>query len=87
MDGKLLRGYLCRYCDEPYEKLSEFLTDYSNHPAPLKEKQIRGNHAPSIIKELRKAITEESKTRNKYLRWPSRKSTNITKSLKTNVTD
>ena len=72
LDSKLLQGYLYRNCDEPYEKLSEFLTDISNHHAPLKEKQIRGSHAPSIIKELRKAIMEESKTRNEYLRWPSR---------------
>ena len=33
---------------------------------------IRGNHAPFMTKELSKAIMEKSKTRNKYLKWPSR---------------
>ena len=43
-----------------------------NHHKPLKEKQIRGNHAPFMTKELSKAIMEKPKSRNKYLKWPSR---------------
>ena len=42
-----------------------------NHHAPLKEKQITGNHAPFMTKELSKAILDKSKSRNKYLKWPS----------------
>ena len=43
-----------------------------NHHKPLKEKQIRGNHAPFMTKKLSKAIMEKPKSRNKYLKWPSR---------------
>ena len=66
LDSKLLQGDLYRNCSEPYEKLSEIFVDILNHHAPLKEKQIRGNHAPFMNKELSKAIMEKSKTRNKY---------------------
>ena len=72
MDSKLLQGDLYRNCDDPYDKLSEIFVDILNHHAPLKEKQIRGNHAPFMTKELSKAIMEKSKSRNKYLKWPSR---------------
>ena len=72
MDSKLLQGDLYRNCDEPYEKLSEIFLDILNHHAPLREKQIRGNHVPFMNKELCKAIMEKLKTRNKYLKWPSR---------------
>ena len=75
MDTKLLQGDLYKNCDELYEKLSEIFVDILNYHAPLKEKQIRGNHAPYhafMNKELSKAIMEKSKTRNKYLKWPSR---------------
>ena len=72
MDSKLLQGDLYRNCNEPYEKHSEIFMDISNHHTPLKEKQIRGNHAPFMTKELSKAIMEKSKSRNKYLKWPSR---------------
>ena len=68
MDSKLLQGDLYRDCDEPYEKLSEVFIDILNHHAPLKEKQIKGNHARFMTKELSKAIMEKSKTRNKYLK-------------------
>ena len=64
MDSKLLQGGLYRNCNEPYEKLSEILVDILNHHAPLKEKQIMGNHAHFMNKELSKAIMENSKTRN-----------------------
>ena len=72
LDSKLLEGNLYRNCNEPYEKRSEIFVDILNHQVPLKEKQIRGNHAPFMNKKLSKAITEKSKTRNKYLKWPSR---------------
>ena len=47
------------FTDDPYEKLSEIFVDILNHHAPLKEKQIRGNHAPFMTKELSKAIMEK----------------------------
>ena len=71
LDSKLLQDFY-RNCDDPYDKLSEIFVDILNHHAPLKEKQIRSNHAPFMTKELSKAIMEKSKSRNKYLKWPSR---------------
>ena len=72
MDSKLLQGDLYRNCDEPYDKISGYFVDILNHQNPLKEKQIRGNHAPFMTKKLSKAIMEKFRTRNKYLMWPSR---------------
>ena len=72
LDKKLVQGQLYKSCDEPYKKLSEIFNDILYYYAPLKEKQVRGNHAPFMTKELSTAIMEKSKARNKYLKWPSR---------------
>ena len=40
--------------------------------APTKQKNVRGNNAPFITKELRKAIMDRSRLRNKHLKYPSR---------------
>ena len=72
LDKKLVQGQLYKSCDEPYKKLPEVFNDVLNYYAPLKEKQVIGNHAPFMTKELNKAIMEKSKARNKYLKWPSR---------------
>ena len=65
LENKLLQEDLYKNCDELYEKLSEIFVDILNYHARLKEKQIRGNHAPFMNKELSKAVLEKSKTRNK----------------------
>ena len=39
--------------------------------APLRKKFIRGNHAPFMNKELRKAIYTRSRLRNKFCKSPS----------------
>ena len=39
--------------------------------APLKKKIVRGNHAPCITKDLRKAIYTRSRLKNKFLKNPS----------------
>ena len=72
MNSKLSQRDLYRNCDERYESLSEIFAYILNYHAPLKEKQIRGNHSPFMTKDLSKAIMEKSKIRNKYLKWPSR---------------
>ena len=72
MDSGLPEGELYRNCDEPYKKLSEIFNDILNHHAPLKQKQVRGNHAPFMTKDLSKATMNMSKAKNKYLNWPSR---------------
>ena len=51
LDGRLLQGELYRNWDEPYKKLTEIFNDILNHHAPLKQKQVRGNHAPFMTKD------------------------------------
>ena len=49
------------------------MNDILNHHTPLKQKQVRGNHAAFMTKALSKAIMSKSKkTKNKYLNSPSR---------------
>ena len=40
--------------------------------APLKTKNVRGDYAPFMTKNLSKAIMSRSTLRLKYLKWPSR---------------
>ena len=68
----LLQRDVYKNSDEPYGKLYEVFNDILNHHVPLKEKQIRGNHATFMTEELSKAITEKLKNRNKYLKCLSR---------------
>ena len=42
-----------------------------NYHTPLKQKSVRGYHAPFITKELSKAIMTKSKI-GSYVKWPSR---------------
>ena len=60
MDSRLLQGELCRNCYEPYKKPSEIFDGILNHPAPLKQKQVTGNHTPFMNKDLNKAIMSKS---------------------------
>ena len=53
-----------------------------NKQAPLKQKKVRGNHAPFLTKDRSKAIMNKSKTRNKHLKWPSRENVLAMKSAK-----
>ena len=72
MDSRLLQGELYKNCDEPYKKLTEIFNDILNHHAPPKQKQVRGNYAPFMTKDLNKAIMNKYKAKAKYLNWPSR---------------
>ena len=54
------------------KNLTEIFNVILNNHAPLKQKQVRGNHAPVMTKDLSKAIMNNSKAKNKYLNWPSR---------------
>ena len=72
LDSRLLQGELYRNCDEPYKKLTEIFNDILNHHAPIKQKQVRGNQAPFMTKDLSKAIMDKSKAKNRYLNRPSR---------------
>ena len=39
-----------------------------NHHAPLKQKQVRGNHAPFMTKDLNKAIMNKSKAKKEIFK-------------------
>ena len=71
MDSRLLQGELYRNCDEPYKKLNKSFNNILDHHIPLKQKQVRGNHAPFVTKDLSKTM-KKSKAKNKYLNCPSR---------------
>ena len=47
--------------------------------APLRKKLIRGNHAPFLNEELRKAINTRSRLRNKFCKSPSKENKTLYK--------
>ena len=71
LDQTLLKGEIYKSKD-PYSKLTEIFQEILQKHASLKSKQVRGNHAPFMNKELSKIIMNKSRLRNKYLKWPSR---------------
>ena len=52
--------------------MSEIFSEFLNYHAPLKQKSVRGNHAPFMTRELNEAIMTKSKVKNSYVKWPSR---------------
>ena len=52
--------------NEKYSVLSDTFSKLADKHAPLKMKIQRGNHAPFISKEMRKAIYTGSRLRNKF---------------------
>ena len=72
MDSRLIQGELYKNCEDPYTKLPEIFSEVLNYHAPLKQKSVRGNHAPFMTRELSKAIMTKSKVKNSYVKWPSR---------------
>ena len=60
--------------DDPNENYSALTNTFSlivEKHAPLKKKIVKGNHAPFITKDLRKAIYTRSKLRNKFIKNPT----------------
>ena len=57
----------------PYDDYSNLFKTITAKHAPIKQKKVRGNNAPFMTKELRKAIMDRSRLRNIYLKYPSRK--------------
>ena len=53
-------------------KFLKYFLKFVNYHAPLKQKLVRGNHAPFMTKELSKAVMAKSKVKNSYVKWPSR---------------
>ena len=46
LDSRLIQGELYKNWEDPYTKLSEIFSEVLNYHAPLKQKSVRGNHAP-----------------------------------------
>ena len=55
-----------------YSKFTRTFQNVLNKHGPLKQKKVRGNHAPFMSKDFSKAIMNKSKTRTRYLKWPTR---------------
>ena len=53
--------------DENYLVLTNVFSNIVNKHAPLQKKILRGNDAPFMNKELRKAVYTKSRLRNKYM--------------------
>ena len=64
----------CFNSDQPnenYELITDLFSKIVNKHAPLKKKFLRGNQAPFINKELRKAIYDRSRLRNRSCKTPT----------------
>ena len=55
-----------------YNDCSNLFKKITDKHALMKQKKIRGNNAPFMAKEIRKAILDRSRLRNKYLKYSSR---------------
>ena len=71
LDSRLIQGELYKNCGVPYTKMSEIFSEVLNYHAPLKQKSVRGNHAPFMTRELSKAMMIKSKIKNSYVKWHS----------------
>ena len=68
--------------DKPYDDFYNLFKTITDKHAPIKQKRVRGNNAPFMTKELREAIMDRSRLRNKYLKYPSRENFVNTKKMK-----
>ena len=57
--------------NENYELITNVFSNTVEKHAPLKKKFLRGNQAPFMTKEFRKAIYNRSRLRNKFCKIPS----------------
>ena len=81
LDQNMIKGKFYAQND-PYNGFTSTFTNIANKHAPLKKKIIRGNDAPFMTKELRKAIMNRSRSKHKYLKNPSRENFLILKKMK-----
>ena len=66
LDQELLKGGMYKSNNEMYSTLTKVFRLVLDKHAHLKVKKVRGNQDPFMAKELRKAIMNKSKIRNKY---------------------
>ena len=85
LDEELLKGAIYQNNKEMYSIFRRIFQNVLNKHAPLKQKEVWGSHAPFMTKDLSKAIINKSKTRDRYLKWPSRENLAM-KSQKTSLT-
>ena len=71
--------------NENYLFLTNSFSKIVEKHVPLKKKNLRGNHAPFISKELRKAIYISSRFRSRCLKNPTKLTVNYISSSETNV--
>ena len=70
--------------NEDYLFLTNSFSKIVEKQFPLKKKTLRGNHAPFVSKELRKAIYTRSRFRNRFL-TPSKLTVNYISSSERNL--
>ena len=77
LDQELLKGAIYQNNEEMYSIFTRIFQNVLNKHAPIKQKKVRGNHAPFMTKDLSKAIMNKSKTRNKYLNCHQEKTSRL----------
>ena len=82
LDQELLKGDMYKNNRDMFSAFTETFRRVLDKHAPLKTKRVRENQSPFMTKELRKAVMNKSKTRNKYIKWPSKESFLAEKSKK-----
>ena len=82
-DPKLIQVELYKNYDDPDTKISEIFFEDLNYHSSSKEKSLRGNYAPFMAKELRKAIMNKFKAKISYVKCPSRENFVTYKNAKT----
>ena len=65
LDQILIKGDIYK-SEDPYSEFTHIFSEILNKHAPLKSKQVRGNQAPFMNKELSKVIMNKSKLKSKY---------------------
>ena len=71
-DIKDIDFYSISTADNEYHELTLAVQKVIDKHAPLKTKFVRGNNAPFVTKEMRKAIMNRSRHKNNYNKWKSR---------------
>ena len=71
LDQELLKGDMYKNNRDMFSSFTETFRRVLDKHAPLKTKRVRGNQSPFMTKELSKEAMNKSKTRNKYIKWPS----------------
>ena len=71
LDQQMIKGKFYKE-KNMYESFADTFKASVNNHVPLKEKIVRGNSAPFMIREFRKTIMNRSRLKKKYQDWPSR---------------